>query len=1359
MSLEVPIMPPEEKTPNAVAEPLLDGINELAVEPLSPAQQRLWFVSRLEPQSALYNVPSALRLGGALNTAALEQSLRAVVDRHEILRTVYGIEDGQPVQRILASGELDFETIDLTAAPDREKEVQRQLEREAARPFDLERDPVLRAALYRLAAEDHVLFVNMHHIACDEWSMGVFFRELASFYDAFSHRNAPGVEELPIQYADFACWQRDWIEQGGVSADLAYWRQKLAAPLPVLEVPADRKHPVTTEHAGDRAQITLDAGLAESVRALARREAVTPFILLLTAFKTLLHRYTGQTDVLIGTPISGRNKVETESLIGFFVNMISLRTELRGDIGFRHALARVRETTLGAFAHQEIPFEQLVEQLRPERNSTHSPFFNTIFALQVDSADVRIPGLKTTVMDVYNHTAKFDLNLTIEDFGREMRVIAEYNTDIFDRARIERMLVHFQQLLQGIIAHPEEAIGQLPLLTPQERHQVLIQWNQTATEFPKDQCVQTLFEKQAAATPEARALDFPEAAFSYRELNERANQIAHYLRRHGIRPGMPVGICVERSAEMIAGILGILKAGGYYLPLDTSYPPERIEFMARDAAAPLVLVHKRLSLDISFAGQTVCLDRDAGKIARESTVNPENLNRPEDPAYVIYTSGSTGIPKGICIPHRAINRLVFNTNYVQFGPTERIAQISNASFDAATFEIWGSLLLGGQLIGFEKETILSPKALAAALREKKITSLFLTVALFNQVAAEIPDAFSSVKNLLVGGDALEPAAIRRVLQHGPPARLLNGYGPTECTTFALWHLIEKVEDWETHVPIGKPLSNTQIYILDPNREPTPVGVPGELYLGGDGLAIGYLNRPELNAEKFVANPFSENPQSRLYRTGDLARFREDGVVEFLGRTDDQVKIRGFRIELGEIEAVLSGQTEVRETAVMVRQDVPGEKRIVAYLVLAAGVAAPPSWKEKLRQKLPDYMIPSAFVVLPKLPLTPNGKVDRRALPAPEAVREDASRSLPRNNIELRLVKLWEKVLNVPRIGIFDNFFELGGHSLLAVRLFAEIEGAFGKTIGISTLFQAPTIETLARVISSGAYSAPGSCVVEVQPKGPRAPVFWLHTLGGGGGSGLFTYRGLAEFLGSDQPSYGIVAPATPHTSIEEMAAHYVRELKTYQPAGPYNLGGYCFGGIVAYEMASQLLEQGEEVSFLGLIDSLAPNVPDDFNLLHPAHLLHLGSHLLHWGKGLTQRSGADWSLTVKKYIGAITRPFRRRSAASDLGAVIDTTNYPPDFKRTAEVHWEAVQKYRPKPFPGKMILFRARYRSLSGVSPTLRWGSLVENLRVVPVSAKHDKILEPPHVLELAKVMKHYLGNSPTPPAAGADEPKMPKVA
>jgi amino acid adenylation domain-containing protein len=1052
--------------------------------PLSFAQQRLWFLDQLEPSTSSYNIFDTLTFTGPLDTTALASALNEIVRRHEVLRTCFETLSGQPVQIVSASLSLSLPVIDLSELEsiEQEAEVSRHSTAEAQRPFNLSRCPLLRATLLRLSNEHHLLLLTMHHIISDGWSLGIFNTELQTLYAAYAAGQQSPLPELSVQYADFALWQREWLRGEVLEEQLSYWKRQLAGAPAVLELPVDRARPAVQTSKGASQTRALPRGLSESLKSYSQREGVTLFMTLVSGFKALLYRYTGQSEIVIGTPIANRTRAELEGLIGFFVNTLVLRTRMEAEESFSGLVKRVREVALGAYAHQDVPFEKLVMELQPERDMSRNPMFQVTFQLSVetDSIEDASEALEReheefsdegeSETEVVKGAAKFDLAFNVWEGRRGLRVQVDYNTDLFEDATISRMMSHFQSVLEGAVADPARPVSRLPLLTDKEQHGLLLELNQTTADYPRDKCVHELFEAQARRAPESVAVVFADEQLTYAELNERANQLARRLRVLGVGPDVMVGICMERSIEMLVAMLGILKAGGAYLPLDPEYPAERLAFMIEDAGVYVLLTQERLAKSLpDYNLEVIRLDTDWKEIAVESKDDLENRTTPENLAYVIYTSGSTGKPKGVCIPHRAVARLICNVNYIDLKADDVIAQASNASFDAATFEIWGALLNGAKLVGIGREVALLPDRLAGQIRDLKISVLFLTTALFKQVAGEMPDAFGSVRYLLFGGENADAGAVRAVLGSKRPQHLLHLYGPTESTTFATWSLLDDLAADASIVPIGRALTNTQIYILDGHLQPVPVGVSGELYIGGEGLARGYLHRPELTAEKFIPHPFSRQPGARLYRTGDVARYRLDGEIEFLGRRDEQVKMRGYRIELGEIESVLREHPSVREAVVLVREDAAGEKRLAAYVVLASGSNVSASeLRGYLREKVPEYMVASFIVPLDALPITPNGKLDRHALAAlnPESATEQENAYVaPRTQVEKALVEIYSTVLNLKAVvGVQDNFFDLGGHSLLATQIISRIRDAFHVELPLRSLFANPFVAGLAEEI-------------------------------------------------------------------------------------------------------------------------------------------------------------------------------------------------------------------------------------------------------------------------------------------------------
>jgi amino acid adenylation domain-containing protein len=1335
---------------NAGDIPSIEPVSREGELPLSFAQQRLWFLDQLVPDSAFYNLPLAVRLSGPLNLSALEQSLSEVLKRHEVLRTTFPAIEGEPVQIIAPASSINLSLCGLTSLSvnESEREVQRLAAQEAQTPFDLSQGPLLRTTLLRLSDSEHVLLLTMHHIISDGWSMSIFIREVAALYDAFSSSllsSTPSpLPELPLQYADFAHWQRQWLQGDVLESQLSYWKEYLSGAPPVLELPTDHRRPSIQSYRGSSESFVLSRELSESLSEMCRREAVTMFMLLVAAFDVMLWRYTGEGDVVIGIPIANRNRVETEGLIGFFVNTVVMRVEVRGEERFAELMRRVREASLGAYSHQDLPFERLVQEMGAERKMSHSPLFQVMFTLQDTRIELpELSGLTLTPLVAESSVAKFDLTLLMMETEQGLAGTIEYSTDLFEAETIRRMIGHYRTLLQNIVAQTSLPLSDIPLLTVEEEHQLLYVWNQTAADYPSDKCLHELFEEQVERTPDAVAVVSEDEQVSYRELNRRANRLAHYLRSLGVGADHLVGICVERSVKMVVGVLGIMKAGGGYVPMDGESPPERLRFMMEDGEIGVLLTEQKLAWRLpEHRARAIYLDRDWKAIERESADNRSSVNSGESVAYTIYTSGSTGRPKGILVPHRAVSRLVCNTNYIKLDQSDRVAQASNFAFDAATFEIWGALVHGAQLVIVSKDELLSSSEFSKHMRGRGISVLFLTTALFNHLARESPDIFGSLRHLLFGGEAVDPKWAREVLQSAPPERLLHVYGPTESTTFATWYSVLDVAEGETTIPIGRPLSNTQAYILDQNMRPAPIGVHGELHLGGDGLALAYLNRPELTAEKFIPHPFASAPGARLYKTGDVARYLPDGNIEFVGRLDYQVKIRGFRVEPGEVEAILAEHEGVREAVLVSHEEWPGEKRLVAYVVAREALSVS-ELREFLKRRLPEYMIPSAFVMMETLPLTPNGKVDRRALPSPGAMLEETGGTFvpPRNALELQLARVWEEVLKVQPISVTDNFFELGGHSLSAVHLMARVRHLFGADLPLAVLFEGGTIKSLAAILRQQDTQS-SSPLVGIQTGGAKRPFFCVHPAGGN----IICYISLAHRLGLDQPLYGLQARGLdgrhePLKSIEEMAAYYLEAVRGIQPCGPYLLGGWSLGGALAFEMARQLECQGEEIALLALLDSRAPVAQHDNDELDDASLL--------------AAIAADARLPINEEELGRLEPDERLRYFLDQGrnCRIMPTNYDLEqarrLLRVYKTNVLALRRYNPRGSVKRVTLFRASEMIEASVGPTskksvldatLGWSEFSsEPVKVYDVPGDHASMLTEPHVQSLVYVLRRSL--------------------
>ncbi|HEX6751683.1 MAG TPA: amino acid adenylation domain-containing protein [Longimicrobium sp.] len=1046
----------------AGAPPLVPLPRDGSPLPLSFAQERLWFIDQLEPGSTAYHMPDMLRLRGPVDPRVLERALGEVVRRHETLRTTFGETEGVPFQVVHPAGAARLEVSDLSglAPAEREAEARRLAREEAQRLFDLRRGPLLRAHLLRLGEDDHVLLLVMHHIVSDGWSMGVLARELGALREAFARGEASPLPEPPVQYADYAVWQRARLAGEAMERQLAYWRERLAGAPELLELPTDRPRPPVQTYRGATVPVELSLDLLERLQALGRSEGTTLFMTLLGAFQVLLGKYAGSEDVVVGSPIAGRTHREVEELIGFFVNMLVLRTDLGGDPTFREVLGRVRDVTLGAYEHQAVPFEKLVAELQPERSLSHSPLFQVMFQLQnAEGGGDALRGPNERGVEAELTSTKFDLALDVSATPRGLSGGLTYRTDLFQPGTIRRMVRHLERVLEQVGAHADVRISRLDLLGDAERSRVLDEWNRTERPYPRGVCIHELFDAQVRERPGAAALVWGEESLTYRELDARANRLAHHLVRLGVGPEARVGVLLARSAELIVSLLAVLKAGGCYVPLDPAYPPERLALMLADAGASVLVTRGALASGLEAPRAAVVdLDVLAGALAAEPDDPPRSGASPENLAYIVYTSGSTGKPKGVMVAHRHVVQLVCETDYVRFAPGDRVAQASNASFDALTFEAWGALLNGATLVGIGRDVLLSPRALREFLRRNGITTLYQTTALLNQLSREQPDIFAPLREVLFGGQAADAESVRRVLASGKPKRLLHMYGPTETTAWCSWEAVEHLDDDALTVSVGRPTGNQRIYLLDSALQPVPVGVPGEAWVGGDGVVRGYLDRRALTAERFVPDPFTAQPGARMYRTGDRLRWTADGALEFLGRLDAQVKIRGFRIEPGEVESMLSALAGVREARVVVREDAPGEVRLVAYVV--GGVDAE-ALREQLRRSLPEYMVPAAIVVLESLPLTPSGKLDRKALPAPEYAADAERYEAPRTPTEEVLAGIWAEVLRLERVGVHDGFFDLGGHSLLATRVVSRVRELFGVELPLRALFEGPTVAELA----------------------------------------------------------------------------------------------------------------------------------------------------------------------------------------------------------------------------------------------------------------------------------------------------------
>jgi len=1047
-----------------------DGDEKIA---LSFGQERLWFLYQMDPANPFYNLNTAARMIGRLDIDALERSINAIISRHEILRTRYQIIDGQPLGVVDSTLKLSIEVTDLLRfpEPERESEALKISARYFQQPFDLSRGPLIRASVLKLGEQSYMLLLSMHHIIFDGWSIGILFRELATLYESYASRTPASLSEMPLQYADFACWQREWLQGEPLKNHLTFWKDYLSGANTVLDLHTDHPRPAVQSFRGARQQFRISGRITESIKSLAQQERTTLFAALLSAFQTLLYRYTNQEDITVGTPVANRNKVEIENLIGFFVNTVAIRVDLSGNPTFRQLLGQVRETIWEVQTHQEIPLERVVEEVQPKRELNRAPLFQVMFVLQnAPLPQLKLADLTLVPIEIDNGTAKFDLTLYMREAEREMTGSVAYNTDLFESTSIARLIECFQVLLESVADNADQHISKLALLKPAQQQQLLTEYNQTDQAYPLDRFIHQLFEAEAETRADALALVYEKENLSYGELNRRANQLAHYLQSMGVGPEAPVGICMEPSIETVIGILGITKAGGAYVPIDPSFPKERVNFMLDDVRASVLLTRQRLLEKFSECkAQVINTDADWQTVASYSDENPHSHVEPGNLVYIIFTSGSTGTPKGVAIEHRQLLNYIYSIRErLRLPFPASYATVSSIAADLGNTTVFPSLCFGGSLHIISSDRASDPHALAEYFQEHEIDCLKIVPshlsALLTSVRSEqvIPR-----KRLILGGESSSWSLIEKIRSLAPNCLIFNHYGPTESTVGVLTCEAEdRLSNESASVPIGRPIGNIKIYLLDQYFEPVPIGVPGEVHIGGFGLARGYFNRPELAAEKFVPNPFSHQPGARLYRTGDLARYGPSGNIEFLGRIDDQVKIHGFRIELGDIKAVLDQHPSIRELLVTTYEAL-GAKAVAAYIVFNEGEkVAISELRDYMKKRLPEYMIPAAFVTIDSLPRLPNGKINRKALPAPDnsEVESKTVYEPPAGPVENEIAGIWTRLLGVKQIGARDSFFDLGGHSLLATQLIARIYDVFQVSIPLRSIFERPTVAELAMVI-------------------------------------------------------------------------------------------------------------------------------------------------------------------------------------------------------------------------------------------------------------------------------------------------------
>ncbi|MGC4099605.1 MAG: amino acid adenylation domain-containing protein [Nitrospira sp.] len=1302
--------------------------------PLSYSQQRMWLMYRLAPESTAYNMPFASRQMGRLNKPALRRTIDAICSRHEAFRTTFTMTSEGPVQIIHPFRSPHWVEVDLQELPleQRRQQAARLVEQEANHGFDLEQGPLARFLLIEIEPEDHVLVLTMHHIIGDQWSFGIIGHEFAVFYNAFCRGEVPAARPIPLQYADYAVWQRrcltdDWL---GVQSD--YWQKKLAG-LAKLSLPIDHPRPVVQTFNGAHRMVELPTSLIERLKQFSAEHNATVFMTLLACFQILLYRYSGQTDVAVGSPIANRTQTAVESIIGSFVNTLVLRTDLSGDPTFIELMARVRDTALEAYAHQDFPFDKLVETMHSSRDHSSAPLVQVLFNVpNAPIGEINVQGLSWVPFEVESQAAQFDLTLTIEtEISR--KAYLSFNTDLFEPQTIERMLGQYKTLLHSALENPLSKLSVLPTLTASERQHMLQDWNRTKRDYPHSECFPQLFEAQAERTPEAVAVSMGQTVLRYGELNARANQLAHYLRTRGARPGVAVGIGLERSVEMVIALIAVLKTGAAYVPLDPDYPRDRLRYMSENAALAIILTAESLAdrFDVQLSHK-LCLDQQWGTIAQESDQNLPPAATSQDLAYILYTSGSTGQPKGVEIPHRALVNFLWSIRHEPGCSADDIMlSVTTLSFDIAGLELYVPLLVGARIEIASRTVAMDGRQLRALCETVQPTIMQATPATWRMLV-EAGWLGSNGLTILCGGEPLPPDLAASLLDRS--RALWNMYGPTETT---IWSTIEKVARTDREITIGRPIANTDVYILDQFLQPVPVGVSGELYIGGHGLARGYRGRPDLTEDRFIPHPFSQASHGKLYRTGDLARYRPDGRIVHLGRLDYQVKIRGFRIELGEIETALSRHRAVRQAVVMARDDQQGAKQLVAYVVCQDGAApSQPELRSFLRSEVPEYMVPSLFVFLQAMPLTANNKVDRKALPSPASTLSgDAVYVAPRDRMDLQMSALWHQVFGIDKIGIHDNFFDLGGHSLKAAQLFYLIEQVYGRHLPLPTLFQAPTIAGLTSVLTQEQWTPPWQSLVAMQPSGSAIPIFLVPGVMGN----VLWLAQLARLLGQTHPVYGLQArglegEAPPFRTVSEMAAQYIAEIRTCHPQGPYIIVGACTGGLVAYEMAQQLVEQKATV-ILGLINSWHPSsYHQHYDIVRPSKLvLPLGIFLK------TLRTIGDLlRMPLRAQYSVI-----RRKCASFLSLFQPPTGNQlrrHQIKGVRQAMFHAAARYVMRPYAGPMLNIVASQR-IDTHDTRYAWNELAsQGCQTVEIPAlRTADLVVSPHVEEVSSHIRRYI--------------------
>jgi amino acid adenylation domain-containing protein len=1315
--------------------------------PLTEAQKEIWYATQMGGLAdAAFNESITLRFDGPFREDHFREAVRQVLSRHGILRAHFSA-DGER-QQIDAGLDPEIPKDDLSALEGeaREAALAALVDRESSTPFDLTRGHLVRFRIVKLGPDSHRVIWTPHHIVCDGWSATIVLGELARIYSALSRGEAVRLEEQ-TPFREYVALQSTQAESPEVLEALSYWKRQFAEPPPALDLPSDRPRPPIRSFRASTLSLALTEATLAALKKTAAGQRTTLVVLMMAAVKTLLFRLSGGSDLVIGLPVAEQAMIGKHHLIGHCVNLLPIRTQLTAETPFREYLGAVKQALLDAYDHQQCTFGTIVQHLPLPRVSGRSPLVDVLFNIDRNPGGVEFEGLKFAAVRNPKKAMNFDFFFNFTEGSGGLELQCDYNTDLFDETTVCRWLGHLRTLLEGIIARPDQTLGELPLLDQAERRRILVEWNQTRRDYPRDRGVHWLFETQAGQSAGQCAVVCGASSLTYAELNGRANRLAHHLQGLGIRPQSLVGLYVERSLDMVVAVLAVLKAGGAYVPLDPTYPPERLAYMLTDTEAPVIITHKRLSDAQGLPphrAQMVYLDSEWDLIARCSADNPSVDIKPEHLAYVLYTSGSTGKPKGVQISHGSLTNLITSMQREPgLGAADTLLSVTTLSFDIAGLELYLPLTVGARLVIASREDAVDARRLIDLLRDLRITAMQATPATWRMLL-EAGWTGSPGLKIISGGEVMTRDLANQLLSR--KALVWNGYGPTETTIYSTLYRVLPDEK-ALAVPIGRPIANTEIYILDPRKQPVPIGVPGDLFISGDGVARGYLHQPELTADKFIPDPFAAAPDKRMYHTGDRASFRPDGNIDFLGRSDFQVKIRGYRVELGEIEAVLAGHPLIKQAVVTLREDSPGEKRLAAYVVLSdsRGIT-PQQLREHVRSKLPEYMVPGIYIFLPSLPLTPNGKIDRKALPRPDKDAAVARERFepPASALEQTLAGLWSETLGVARVGRQDNFFDLGGHSLLAAKLFTKIERSLGQRLPLATLFRAPTLEQLARVLQpEKSSSLSWMSLVPIHPQGSKRPFFCVH----GGAGNVLLFRRLAFHIGPDQPFYGLQSQGLDGktkylTTVEEMAAHYQREIRQVQPQGPYFLGGYCMGGAVAYEIAQRFQREGETVAFLGMIDTYYPEEHAESRSFSRRLDLFRQKIRFHWENMAQLGPHGGSQYVVRKIALAKDRELARWSVR--IGNLFKRIHYKAENRVFAvfleDVNDRAGQAYRPQPWSGKVTFFKPQSNYDSDIHFELGWDRLAQGgFELIELPLNPGGLFVEPYVLQLAGELRGRL--------------------